>query len=152
MRLTRVIGKLEPGGTQLGVLRIVAPLRRLGIETRVLAGHATREGRRLFAAAGGVPEGWSRGDARIQYEPRPAFADWLAPRLAGSDVVHAHMFGAWWAAAHAIGTATPLAARAHKRVRRQGEPRLAEMRSALACVDLLFAHGPSARALFGELG
>src|SRR4051794_7859052 len=152
MRLTRVIAKLEPGGAQLGVLRIVAPLRRLGIETRVLAGHATREGRRLFAAAGVVPEVWSRGDARIQYEPRPAFADWLAPRLAGSDVVHAHMFGAWWAAAHAIGTGTPLVASEHNRVRWPGEPRLAEMRPALERVDLLFAHGPSARAMFADLG
>src|SRR4051812_17159656 len=122
MRLTRVIAKLEPGGAQLGVLRLAAPLRRLGVETRVLAGCATREGRRLCAAAGVGREVWSRGAARLQYEPRSAFADWLAPRLPGSDIVHAHMFGAWWAAARAIGPGTPLVASEHNRMRWPGEP------------------------------
>jgi glycosyltransferase involved in cell wall biosynthesis len=152
MRLTRVIAKLEPGGAQLGVLRITGALKRLGVETRVLAGQATREGRRMFAAAGVAPEVWSRGDARVQSEPRPAFADWLAPRLADADLVHAHAFGAWWAAARAVPPRTPLVASDHGRMHPPADAYRAEMRSALERVDLLFAHGPSARTLFAELG
>ena len=152
MRLTRVIATLEPGGAQLGVVRMTAALRRLGIETRVLAGDATREGRRLVAAAGIGVEVWPGGDPRVPFEPRPAFADWLAPRLAGADVVHAHMFGAWWAAATAARGGQPLVASEHNDVRRTTAAGLAEMRGALERVALLFAHGPSARTLFADLG
>ena len=152
MRLTRVIARLEPGGAQLGVLRVTAALRRLGVETRVIAGDATREGRRLFGAAGIGVEVWSGGDARVQHEARPAFADWLAPRLAGADVVHAHSFGAWWAAAAAIRGAQPLVASEHDAMRGITPARLAEMRTALERVGLVFAHGPSARTLFADLG
>src|SRR3954447_860354 len=98
MRLTRVIASLEPGGAQLGILRVTPALARLGIETRVLAGHATRAGRRLFAAAGMAAEVWRGGDERLPHEARHEFADWLLPRLTDADVVHAHSFGAWWAA------------------------------------------------------
>src|SRR3954462_6336949 len=131
MRLTRVIAKLEPGGAQLGVLRITAALRRHGITTRVVAGYATREGRRLFAAAGVAPEVWPDGDAGLQYEPRSKFARWLAPRLEDADLVHAHMFGAWWAAAHAVGPGVPLVASEHNALRWPADPRGAQMQSAL---------------------
>src|SRR5436190_17017826 len=152
MRLTRVIAKLEPGGAQLGVLRTSAALRQLGIETRVLAGHATREGRRLFAAAGLAPEVWPDGDPAIQYESRLEFAEWLQPRLGDADLVHAHTYGGWWAAAHAVAPGTPLVASEHNALRWPAVPPTDELRSALLRIDLLFAHGPSTRALFAELG
>src|SRR3954453_594316 len=152
MRLTRVIAKLERGGAQLGVLRVTGPLRRLGISTRVIAGYATREGRRQFAAAGLHAEVWPDGAAALQYAPRLEFAEWLQPRLGDADVVHAHMFGGWWAAAHAVAPGTPLVASEHNALRWPSEPPAAELRSALLRVDLMFAHGPSTRALFADLG
>src|SRR3954469_25159621 len=152
MRLTRVIAKLEPGGAQLGVLRISAALRAQGISTRVVAGYATREGRRQFAAAGLAPEVWPDGDPELQYEPRLEFAEWLQPRLGGADLVHAHMFGGWWAAAHAVAPGTPLVASEHNALRWPADPPAAELRSALLRVDVMFAHGPSTRALFADLG
>jgi glycosyltransferase involved in cell wall biosynthesis len=152
VRLTRVIAKLEPGGAQLGVLRITAALRRLGIRTRVIAGCATREGRRQFAAAGLAPEVWPDGDPSLQHDCRLEFAEWLQPRLDGADLVHAHMFGAWSAAAHAVAPGTPLVASEHNALRWPADPPERELRAALLRVDLLFAHGPSTRALFAGLG
>lgn len=152
MRLTRVIATLEPGGAQLGVLRATVALRRHGVITRVLAGHATKEGRRLFAAAGVPVEVWPDGDPELQYRPRPGFAGWLAKRLSDADVVHAHMFGAWWAAAQAIRVGIPLVASEHNALRWPEQPRADELHAALDRVDLLFAHGPSTRALFAGLG
>ena len=52
MRVARVIAVLEPGGAQLGALRLSLALRSHGIESRWLAGHATREGLALFRARG----------------------------------------------------------------------------------------------------
>jgi glycosyltransferase involved in cell wall biosynthesis len=152
MRLTRVIAKLEPGGAQLGVLRISAALRAQGISTRVVAGYATREGRRQFAAAGLAPEVWPDGDPELQYESRLDFAEWLQPRLETADLVHAHMFGGWWAAAHAVAPGTPLVASEHNALRWPSEPPAADLHSALLRVDLMFAHGPSTRTLFSDLG
>jgi glycosyltransferase involved in cell wall biosynthesis len=152
MRLTRVIAKLEPGGAQLGVLRTSAALRAHGVTTRVIAGCATREGRRQFAAAGLAPEVWPDGDPALQHEARVEFAEWLQPRLEPADLVHAHMFGAWWAAAHAVAPGTPLVASEHNALRWPAVPPTGELREALLRVDLMFAHGPSTRALFSDLG
>lgn len=149
MRLTRVIAKLEPGGAQLGILRTVAELRRQGIATRVIAGSATREGRRLFAAAGIPAEVWPGGDANVQHELSPAFADWLVPRLEDADVVHAHTLGGWWAAARAVPPGTPLVASEHNSL---AGVQTGDLRAALLRVDLMFAHGPSTRALYAGLG
>src|SRR3954451_24322138 len=152
MRLTRVIAKLEPGGAQLGVLRTSSALRAQGISTRVIAGFATREGRRLFAAAGLAPEVGPDGDPELQYETRLDFAEWLQPRLGDAEIVLAHMLGGWWAAAHAVAPGTPLVASEHNALRWPSDPPVGELRSALLRVDLMFAHGPSTRALFSDLG
>src|SRR4051812_16580571 len=101
MRVARLIAVLEPGGAQLGALRLSLALRSHGIESRWLAGHATREGLALFRASGVEVELLGGGRA-LQYARRRAFADRLAAALAGEEVVHAHMFGAWWAAARAL--------------------------------------------------
>ncbi len=149
MRLTRVIAKLEPGGAQLGILRVTAALRRHGIATRVIAGSASRAGRRLFANAGIAVEVWPSGDPGAQHELNPGFADWLVPRLEDADLVHAHMLGAWWAAARAAPAGTPLVASEHNSI--AGAPN-GDLLAALLRVDLMFAHGPSTRALYAGLG
>src|SRR3954469_4644330 len=146
------MAKLEPGGAQLGVLRVSAALQAQGITTRILSGHATREGRRQFAAAGLAPEVWPDGGPDLQFEPTLDFAEWLQPRLGKADIVHAHMFGGWWAAAHAVAPGTPLVASEHNALRWDAVPPEHELRSALLRLDLLFAHGPSTRALFTDLG
>jgi glycosyltransferase involved in cell wall biosynthesis len=143
MRLARVIADVEPGGAQLHVLRLTHALREHGIESRVLAGHATPAGRALFAAGGVELEVWG-SKPRLQYAPDADFAAWLRPRLAGADLVHAHMFGGWWAAGRAVGDAVPLVGSEHNPLRWPGEPRLAELREGLRRVDLFFAHGSQA--------
>jgi glycosyltransferase involved in cell wall biosynthesis len=143
--IARVIGRLEPGGAQLGALRLSLALRAHGFESRVFAGEATLHGARLFRAAGIELEVWGR-ESGLQYSPSAAFADWLRPRLADADLVHAHMFGAWWAASQAVAPGVPLAASEHNSIRWPAEPRDAEMCTALRRVDAFFAHGPASRA------
>jgi glycosyltransferase involved in cell wall biosynthesis len=151
VRVARVIAKLEPGGAQLAAIRLTKALRDLGVESELHAGTATDAGRRLCERQGVEVEVWGgRGD--LQYGCRRSFADWLWPRLAGADLVHAHMFGAWWAAAHAVGPRTPLVASEHNAVRWPGRPRTSEMTNALRRIDLFFAHGPAARRLVIALG
>ncbi len=143
MRLVRVIADVEPGGAQLHALRVTRALGEHGVESRVLAGHATAEGRALFARAGVDLEVWGSPE-RLQYLPGDGFAAWLRPCLAGADVVHAHMFGGWWAAARAIDARTPLVASEHNPLRWPREPRLMELREGLRRVDRFFAHGAEA--------
>jgi glycosyltransferase involved in cell wall biosynthesis len=144
MRIARLIAVLEPGGAQLTALRLTLGLGRRGAETRMLAGHATSAGRDLFVTRRIPLDVWGEDDS-LQYSCRPELAAWLRPRLQGADVVHAHMFGGWWAAARAVEDGTPLVASEHNELRWPGEPRLDEMREALQRVDLFFAHGPAAR-------
>jgi glycosyltransferase involved in cell wall biosynthesis len=144
MRVARVIAVLEPGGAQLGALRLSLALRAQGIESRWLAGHATREGLALFRARGVDVEVLGGGPA-LQYARRRAFAERLAVALRGEDVVHAHMFGAWWAAARATPDGVPLAASEHNALQWPGRVPARALREALARVDLFFAHGPAAR-------
>ena len=144
MRVARVIAVLEPGGAQLGALRLSLALRPQGIESRWLAGHATREGLALFRARGIEVEVLGGGPA-LQYARRRAFAERLAVALREEDVVHAHMFGAWWAAARAVPDGLPLAASEHNALQWPGRVPARALREALARVDLFFAHGPAAR-------
>jgi glycosyltransferase involved in cell wall biosynthesis len=150
MVLTRVIAKLELGGTQLGVLRLAEPLERLGIGTVVFAGEGSREAVQVYAQAGVPTEVWGR-EPGMQYACSEAFAEWLRPRLAGSELVHGHMFGGWWAAA-AASAGVPLVASEHNALQWPDSPRVAEMRDALARVDAFFAHGPATRAVIRRLG
>jgi glycosyltransferase involved in cell wall biosynthesis len=145
MLLARIIADVEPGGAQLHVIRVTRQLARHGIRSRILAGHASPAGLRLFAAAGVELEVWGAASRRLQYAADPAFAEWLAPRIADADLVHAHMFGGWWAAARAIGDATPLVASEHNPLRWPGRPLFDELAGGLARVDRFFAHGSQAR-------
>src|SRR6266576_2722956 len=83
-----------------------------GITSELLCGWASPEGIELARRHGAEPEIWGDG-GNLQWTPAPGFAAWLAPRLAAADLVHAHMFGAWWAAALAAPAATPLVASEH---------------------------------------
>jgi glycosyltransferase involved in cell wall biosynthesis len=151
MHVVRVIAKLEPGGAQLGALRLTQSLRKRGIETRLLAGEATLHGASLFRGAGIELEVWGRASG-LQYACSDGFAAWLRPRLAGADLVHAHMFGGWWAASEALAAGVPLAASEHNEIRWPDAPREREMRRALSRVNAFFGHGPASKAQALRLG
>src|SRR4051812_14594401 len=144
VNVARVTAKLEPGGAQLSMLRVMAELRGRGITSELLCGWASPEGSELARRHGAEPAIWGH-DGNLQWTPAPGFAAWLAPRLAAADLVHAHMFGAWWAAALATSAGTPLVASEHNQYLWPDRPYTAEMREALERVDVFFAHGPSAR-------
>jgi len=145
VRVVRVLAKLEPGGAQLSALRLSVALRRHGIESRLLVGDATPAGIRLAREHGVELECFRQRSSGLQWTPSRAFAAWLEPRLAGADLVYAHMFGAWWAAAHAIESRVPLVASEHNALTWPGIPRDLSFRAALPRVDHFFAHAPAAR-------
>ena len=159
LRIVRVIAKLEPGGAQLGSFRLSRALRRYGVESRILAGDAWPDGLALARELGLEVESLAErasGESAVpdlQWTPSETFAAWLAPRLQDADLVHAHMFGAWWAAAQAVPDGTPLVASEHNALSwPAGAAREREARQALARVDLFFAHGPAAREHVAALG
>src|SRR5918994_5211926 len=144
MRVARVIAVLEPGGAQLGALRLTLALRAHGIESRVLAGHATREGLALFRASDVEVEVLG-GGAGLQYVRRRAFAEALAVAVSGAELVHAHMFGAWWAAACVVADGVPLVASEHNALQWPGRAPARALREAFGRVDMFFAQAPAAR-------
>ncbi len=147
-----MIARLELGGTQLGALRLSEALRPRGIRSRLLAGEANPEATALYAAAGIEVDVWPGARENMQYACNLAFARWLRPRLAGADLVHGHMFGAWWAATEAAATDLPVVASEHNALQWPGRPRTLEMRRALRRVDAFFAHGPATRETIARLG
>jgi glycosyltransferase involved in cell wall biosynthesis len=152
MLVARVIAKVEPGGAQLGAIRLIRGLQAHGVSSRLLVGEATRQGYRLLRDAGLEFEVWGGCGGDLQYACDERFAAWLRPRLAGADLVHAHLFGGWWAASEAVEPGVPLIASEHNAIRWPAAPPLAKMRQALARVDACFAHGPAARATFLSVG
>jgi glycosyltransferase involved in cell wall biosynthesis len=144
MLVARVIAKLEPGGAQLSVLRISRALAERGHRTRLLAGYATEAGVEL-ARAHGVEPVLMGAEHDLQWIADPAFAAWLGPRLLGADVVHAHMFGGWWAAAQAVRPGVPLVGSEHNDLAWPGEPQCDAMAEAVDRVDLFYSHSPGAR-------
>lgn len=145
MLIARVIAKLEPGGAQLSLLRVARALAGRGHETRLLVGFASEAGVELARAHGLEPELMRAGED-LQWRCDPAFAAWLEPRLKGPDLVHAHMFGAWWAAGHAAPPGVPLAASEHNDLAWPGESCWTEMAQVVGRVDRFYAHSPGARA------
>jgi glycosyltransferase involved in cell wall biosynthesis len=142
--VTRVIAKLDLGGAQLSALRVMRELESRGIRSRLLAGWATPAGIELARRFGYRCRPWNEaGD--LQWRAEEGFAAWLGPRLRQSDLVHGHMFGAWWAAARAIDDAVPLVASEHNRYSWPGRVPGTEMAAALRRVDVFFAHGREAR-------
>jgi glycosyltransferase involved in cell wall biosynthesis len=151
MLVAWVIARMEPGGAQLGGLRLIRALRDHGITSRLFVGEANQGGQALLSQAEVEFEVWGGGEA-LQYACNRGFAEWLRPRLASADLVHAQMFGAWWAASEAVAPGVPLVGSEHNAIRWPGRPRWAEMRRALGRLDTCFAHGPAARATFLRLG
>jgi len=157
MRVVRVIGILEQGGGQLSALRLSRGLRAYGVETvRLLAGDATPGGVALARRYGVELETFvdpHSGDRLgLQWQARPEFADWLAPRLADADLVHAHMVGAWTAAAAVIESTVPLVASEHNALTWPAGDFTAPARTAAPRVDAFFAHGPAARNFAAGIG
>lgn len=126
------------------MLRVVRALEAVGVESRLLVGWASPEGLALARRMGVAVEVYgAAGD--LQWRADVGFARWLAPRLAGAPVVHAHMFGAWWAAAQVVQDTTALVASEHNALTwPHGRPAV-NLRDALARVDRFYAHGPGAR-------
>src|SRR5262249_50236188 len=81
----------------------------------------------------------------LQWTPEPVFAGWLGPRLAAADLVHAHMVGAWWAAAQTVPPHVPLVASEHNEMSWPGGDYTAQALVAARRVDLMFTHGPAVR-------
>jgi glycosyltransferase involved in cell wall biosynthesis len=141
--VSRILAKLEPGGAQLSVLRVVRALEAFGIESRLLVGWASPDGLALAERMGVAVELYGEaGD--LQWRADPGFAAWLVARLAGVSVVHAHMFGAWWAASRAADASTALVASEHNALRwPQGRPAV-DLREPLRGIERFYAHGPGA--------
>ena len=155
MRVVRIVGVLEPGGAQLSALRLSRALAGFGIDSSLLlAGDATAAGMEVARRYGVAIEAFSPdAHRRLQWTPDDAFVDWLRPRLIGADLVHAHMFGAWWAAAAAlVGVGTPLVASEHNAVTWPDVDHSAAAKAAAPRLAAFFAHGPEARAFATTLG
>jgi glycosyltransferase involved in cell wall biosynthesis len=149
--VVRVLAKLEPGGAQLSALRVVRGLRAHGVASRVLVGWASPEGLDLAARMGVDVEVYgAAGD--LQWRADPGFADWLRPRLADAPLVHAHMFGAWWAAGQALPDGVPLVASEHNALTwPTGHPGSA-LADGLRRVGRFYGHGPGARTAILDAG
>lgn len=157
MQIVRVVGKLEPGGAQLALLRLSRELReRYGVRTRLLAGDATPDGIQLARSHGATVEtfhvpGRLHPTQNLQWQCSIPFTQWLGPRLAGADIVHAHMIGAWWAAGQVIDARTPLVATEHNQVN-WTPAQLRSLRPTAGRVDRFYAMGPAAARFALEAG
>src|SRR6266571_5904895 len=149
MRVIRVLGKLEPGGAQLALLRVSRELdRRHGVRTMLIVGDATRDGMRLAQRYDVQTIAFRTGSAvhplcNLQWEQSRRFAAWLTDKLGGADLVHAHMVGAWWAVAQVIDPCTPFIATEHNEVNWTTR-RIRPLRRAAAQIDRFYAMGPAA--------
>ncbi|MGI8592951.1 MAG: glycosyltransferase family 4 protein, partial [Solirubrobacteraceae bacterium] len=145
MLIAKVIAKLEPGGAQLSLLRVARAFAARGHRTRLLVGYSTHAGVALARAHGVEPE-LMGAEEDLQWRCDPAFVAWLEPRLAGADVVHAHMLGAWWAAGHAVAPGIPFAASEHNDLVWPGEPQWDAIAEVAELIDRFYAHRPGAQA------
>ena len=140
----------------MSALRLSVALRGHGIATTLVAGDATPAGLAL-AARYGLPADVLRvaevlpADS-LQWTPAAEFAGWLGPRLARADLVHAHMVGAWWAAAQVLSAGVPLVASEHNQMSWPSVDHTPQARDAARRVDVFFAHGPSAHAWAARIG
>lgn len=92
------------------------------------------------------------GSSTRQWTPDPLFARWLAERLDAADLVHAHMFGAWWAAALSAPRDVPVVASEHNALTWPlGDYAWCTV-DALARVDRFFVHGPDPHAFVRNIG
>ncbi len=129
--------------------------RRHDVRTTLVVGDASPDGLRLAEGYGiqTIPfrNGALHPSRNLQWECSEEFAQWLAPHLAGADLVHAHMIGAWWAAAQVIQDHTPLVATEHNEVGWSAE-RTATLQPVAGRVDRFYAMGPAARQFALDAG
>jgi glycosyltransferase involved in cell wall biosynthesis len=151
VQVVRAIGVLEPGGPQLSALRLSRALRGHGIETAIVAGDATPAGLDLARAHGFEVEHFSEV-RNLQWEPCAAFAEWLSERVARADLVHGHMFGAWWAAARATPAGVPVVASEHNALCWPRTPYDDDATSVAGRLGCFFGHGPESRAWAARVG
>jgi glycosyltransferase involved in cell wall biosynthesis len=156
VRIHRVIGVLEPGGAQLSMLRLARAQGVLGIETRLLAGDATPQGIALARHYGFEADVFQVhdeiGHSARQWTPDPEFARWLGDRMDSVELVHAHMFGAWWAATRSTPTGVPVIASEHNGLSWPLGDYSADATAASSRVERFFVHGPNAQTFGRELG
>jgi glycosyltransferase involved in cell wall biosynthesis len=150
IRVARVVGKLEPGGAQLALLRLSRELkRRHETHTTLLVGDATPAGIELARAYGLDAVAFRTRPTlppahNLQWQRSFRFARWLADKLADTDLVHAHMVGAWWAVGQVIDPGTPFVATEHNEV--NWTPRqVNSLRPVARRIDRFYVMGPAAR-------
>ena len=149
MHVIRVLGKLEPGGAQLALLRLSRELnRRHGVHTRLIVGDATHDGLRLAERYDVQTIAFRTGPAvhplrNLQWDRSRPFAAWLTDKLSGADLVHAHMVGAWWAVAQVIDSRTPFVATEHNEVNWRRR-RIRSLHPTARRIDRFYAMGPAA--------
>ncbi|MFL6163561.1 MAG: glycosyltransferase [Jatrophihabitantaceae bacterium] len=157
MRVIRVLGKLEPGGAQLALLRVMRALeQRHGIAAELWVGDASIEGIRLARRYGVRTVAYRTSREvppvrNLQWQLSDRFATWLAAELPPAELVHAHMVGAWWAAAQAVSASTPVAATEHNQVN-WSAGRVRSLRPSASRVDRFYAMGPAAARFAVQAG
>jgi glycosyltransferase involved in cell wall biosynthesis len=87
-----------------------------------------------------------------QWTPDPLFAQWLAAKLGSPDLVHAHMFGAWWAAAAATPRGLPIVASEHNALTWPLGDHTAAAGAAAGRVARFYFHGPDPAPFADLLG
>src|SRR5258706_341145 len=97
-------------------------------------------------------EGAAPAPDTLKWTPASGFGGWLEPRIARARLVHAHMMGAWWAAARAVPPGVPLVASEHNQMSWPRGDHTPQARDAARRVDMFFAHGPAARAWAAGIG
>lgn len=152
LTVVHVFPMLELGGSQLGTLRQAAAQRADGVRSQFLAGCATPEGLASYRDQGFTvecfAETWEWG---MQGPWRPDMAEWLAPRLADCDVVHAHHGAAWWQTHQVIAPDMPLIVTEHS-VPPYSRVILAQLAACADRADRFLTVGPGVRALARKLG
>jgi glycosyltransferase involved in cell wall biosynthesis len=157
MQVVRVLGKLEPGGAQLSLLRVSRELeRRHGVRTTLVVGDATRDGLRLAQRYRVQTIAFRTGSdvhplKNLQWQRSRQFAAWLTDKLGEADLVHAHMLGAWWAVAQVIDPWMPLVATEHNQVNWTSR-RIKSLRPIAGRIDRFYAMGPAARRFAVDAG
>lgn len=126
------------------------------MRTTLIAGDATAQGVALAEEHGLTPVVYAMHDELTvsprQWTPDHAFARWLRPHLAHSDIVHGHMFGAWWAAAIAAPEHVHVLASEHNSLSWPLGDHTSEGAAVAGRLAVLYAHGAQARGFARRIG
>jgi glycosyltransferase involved in cell wall biosynthesis len=138
------------------MLRLARAQAALGVTTRLLVGDATPQGIALARQFGFEADVFALhteiGHSARQWTPDAEFARWLGDRMESVELVHAHMFGAWWAATRSVPLGVPVIASEHNGLTWPLGDFSDAAATAAARVGRFFAHGPGARAFLCRVG